>query len=86
MIKTYTHICHGTCSRQMTITYDDTNNIITDLEVIGGCNGNLKGISALVKGMDMKDVHDRLIDVTCGKNPTSCPNQLALAIEDILKL
>jgi uncharacterized protein TIGR03905 len=85
MIKTYTHICKGTCSKSITIEYDSDTNKIIDIEVVGGCNGNLKGIRELVKGMDLDEVHDKLIDVRCGPRPTSCPNQLALAIEEIEK-
>jgi len=83
MSETYTHICHGTCSSSITIEYDKLTNKIVDINVVGGCNGNLKGIKALVKDMDMDVVHDKLIDIRCGSNLTSCPNQLALAIEEI---
>ena len=57
MIKTYTHICKGTCSKSITIEYDSDTNKIIDIEVVGGCNGNLKGIRELVKGMDLDEVH-----------------------------
>jgi len=83
MSETYTHICRGTCSRSITIEYDKSTNKILGIDVVGGCDGNLKGINELIKGMDMDVVHDKLIGVRCGPRPTSCPNQLALAIEEI---
>lgn len=73
----------GVCSQEMRITYD--GDTLVDLQVYGGCNGNLKGISQLVKGMKMKEVIDRLKGVRCGFKQTSCPDQLATALEQILK-
>ena len=70
----------GTCSREMRITYED--GIITDLVVIGGCNGNLKGISALVKGRNIDEVITTLEGITCGFKKTSCPDQLAKALKE----
>ncbi len=58
-------------------------DIITGLKVDGGCNGNLQGIAALVKGMDIDSVIDKLKDIRCGVRPTSCPAQLAKALEKI---
>ncbi|MFA6667053.1 MAG: TIGR03905 family TSCPD domain-containing protein [Bacilli bacterium] len=86
MVKTYTHICHGTCSRSIDIEYDTETKKLINVSFVGGCNGNLKGINQLVKGMDMNDVHDKLIGVMCGSKNTSCPNQLAIAIEEIKAL
>ena len=71
----------GTCSREMRITYED--GIITDLVVIGGCNGNLKGISALVKGRNIDEVITTLEGITCCFKKTSCPDQLAQALKTI---
>ena len=71
----------GTCSREMRITYED--GIITDLVVIGGCNGNLKGISALVKGRNIDEVITTLEGITCGFKKTSCPDQIAQALKTI---
>ncbi len=85
MIKTYTHKCVGTCSSSITITYDDETKKIVNIEVVGGCPGNLKGIISLCKGQNMNEVHDRLKGITCRSKPTSCPDQLALAIEEALK-
>lgn len=84
MIKEHTYNCLGTCSSKVILSYDDNDDSIVDLKVIGGCNGNLKGISRLVKGMKLKDVYDRLIGTKCGFKNTSCPDQIALAIKEIL--
>lgn len=73
---------HGTCSRQINITVED--GIIMDVEFIGGCNGNLKGISKLVKGMKVEDVIERIEGTTCGFKNTSCPDQLAQALKQAL--
>ena len=71
----------GTCSREMHITHE--NGIVEDVVIIGGCNGNLKGISALVKGMKIEDVINRLSGIKCGFKQTSCPDQLAEALKQI---
>lgn len=71
----------GTCSREMKITYQD--GTILNLEVIGGCNGNLKGIAALVKGKKIEEVIEALNGITCGFKNTSCPDQLAQALKTI---
>jgi len=56
-------------------------DVIRSLEVIGGCNGNLKGISSLLKGQKIDDVIERLDGITCGMKPTSCPDQIAQALK-----
>ncbi len=66
---------HGTCCRAMQVKIND--NKIVDAEFFGGCNGNLKGIKSLIKGMDIDDVIEKLSGITCGPKPTSCPDQLA---------
>lgn len=78
---TYEYYPSGVCSRRMIIELD--GDIITGLKVDGGCNGNLQGIAALVKGMDIDNVIDKLKDIRCGVRPTSCPAQLAKALEKI---
>ena len=72
----------GTCSKQIIIDIDD-NEIIERVTFIGGCNGNTKGISALVKGMKVEDVIEKLKGIQCGFRPTSCPDQLAIALKQI---
>ena len=69
----------GVCSRK--IDFEIENGVITDIQYTGGCNGNLKGISALVKGMKVDDVISKLKGVDCGGRGTSCPDQLARALE-----
>ena len=65
----------GTCSRLINIEISEGE--IVNIEFIGGCNGNLKGISSLVRGMDIDDVISKLSGITCSDKPTSCPDQLA---------
>ena len=69
----------GVCSRKMIIEVED--GIVTDVKVVGGCNGNLQGISSLVKGMKVDDVIKRLDGIKCGMKGTSCPDQLARALK-----
>lgn len=69
----------GVCSRKMIIEVE--NGIVTSLAVIGGCNGNLQGISSLVQGMKVEDVIKRLEGIQCGMKGTSCPDQLAHALK-----
>ena len=71
----------GVCSRKMTIEVED--GVVKSLNVVGGCDGNLKGISQLVVGMKVEDVIQRLEGVRCGFKPTSCPDQLAQALKTI---
>lgn len=68
----------GVCSQLMRVSVED--GIVQDVQVIGGCNGNLKGIMSLVKGMRAEDVVEKLEGIRCGMKPTSCPDQLANAI------
>ena len=76
---TYTYRPKGVCSQQMNITVEDGK--IRDLEVIGGCNGNLKGIGRLITGMPVDEVISRLEGIRCGYKDTSCPDQLARALK-----
>ena len=82
-METYIYKPNGVCSREMQITYD--GDTLIDLQVTGGCNGNLKGIGKLVQGMKLEEVAKRLEGVTCGMKQTSCPDQLSKAIKEILK-
>lgn len=72
----------GVCSRQMLIEVED--GIVKSLQVIGGCQGNLQGISKLVEGMKVEDVIGRLEGIHCGPKSTSCPDQLAQALKQAL--
>ena len=69
----------GTCSSR--ILFDIEDGKVRNVQFIGGCNGNLKGIGALVEGMDVDEVISRTQGITCGMKPTSCPDQLARALE-----
>lgn len=80
---TYEFTPRGVCSQKMIINVED--GVVRDLQVFGGCNGNLKGISSLVKGMKIEDVIERLDGIRCGMKPTSCPDQLARALKEISK-
>lgn len=75
----YTYKTSGTCSRE--IYFDVVDGKVTHVEFLGGCNGNLKGISSLVEGMDIDEVIARLEGTTCGGKATSCPDQLATALK-----
>ena len=75
----YEYRTSGTCSRSIYIDVED--GIVKDVEFYGGCNGNLKGIAALVKGMKVEDVIEKVKGIKCGMKGTSCPDQLALALK-----
>ena len=66
---------HGTCCQMMQVAVQDGK--VLDAEFYGGCNGNLKGLKNLIKGMQIDEVIERLKGITCGAKPTSCPDQLA---------
>lgn len=79
----YTYTPDGVCSQQIMLDVED--GIVKDLQVIGGCNGNLKGISNLVKGMKVEEVIKRLKGIKCGYKETSCPDQISKALESLPK-
>lgn len=81
----YKYKTKGVCSTEIIFDIDEETKIINDLKVINGCNGNLKGISALVKGMKIEDVISKLEGITCGFRDTSCPDQIAMALKEYLK-
>ena len=74
----------GTCSYLMRVAVDDKT--VTKVEVEGGCNGNLQGISRLVVGMDVHDAISKLEGIKCGFRPTSCPDQLSKALKKCIKM
>lgn len=74
----FTYRPKGVCSQQMDI--DIENGKLVSLKVLGGCSGNLQGISKLVEGMDIDEVITRLDGIHCGFKKTSCPDQLAQAL------
>ena len=77
---TYSYKTHGTCSRRIDFDIDD-DNTVHNVHFTGGCNGNLQGISALVKGMKAEDAIARLKGIDCGGKGTSCPDQFARGLE-----
>lgn len=74
----------GTCSRLIDVTADE-NDVIQQVFFVGGCNGNLQGIGKLVCGQKIDDVIARLNGIRCGAKPTSCPDQLCRALEQLKK-
>ena len=82
LMKTINFTTKGTCCRQILIELDDANRVL-NVKFNGGCNGNLKGIAALITGMDADEVRKRLAGIKCGMKETSCPDQLAKALESL---
>ena len=80
---TYTFRPKGVCARSMQVEVDD-QGFIQDLQVEGGCSGNLQGISALVVGMPAQEAIHRLKGIRCGAKSTSCPDQFACGLESAL--
>ncbi len=78
----YEYLPKGVCSQKM--MFDIEDGVIKELKVIGGCNGNLKGISSLVKGMTVEEAIKRLDGIKCGFKNTSCPDQIAQALKAYL--
>ena len=72
----------GVCSQLLHVELDGTT--IKNVEFLGGCNGNTKGLSSLVRGMDANEAISRLEGITCGSKATSCPDQLAHALRQAL--
>ena len=77
----HTYQTKGTCSRS--IDFDIEDGIVKKVSFTGGCNGNLKGIARLVEGKSAKEVSALLKGVECGMKGTSCPDQLARALEEV---
>lgn len=71
----------GTCSQM--IYFDLEDNKLKNVQFVGGCSGNLKGIGSLVEGMDIDEVIARVEGITCGFKKTSCPDQLAQALKAV---
>lgn len=74
----YEYFTKGTCSSK--ITFDIDGDVITNVRFLGGCNGNLQGISRLVEGKTVDEIESVLKGVKCGFKSTSCPDQLACAV------
>lgn len=78
----YSYRTKGTCAR--TITFDLENGVVSNIQFEGGCNGNLKGISALAEGKNAEEIIETLAGIHCGFKSTSCPDQLATALKEAL--
>ena len=78
----YTYKTTGTCSQEIAFEIEDGK--LKNVRFLGGCNGNLKGIGALVEGMSVEDVIARIDGISCGSKSTSCPDQLAQALKETL--
>ncbi|MDO4497925.1 MAG: TIGR03905 family TSCPD domain-containing protein [Bacteroidales bacterium] len=83
-MKEFNYTTSGTCSKMIHIALND-DDTIRNIYFIGGCNGNLKGIAELAKGQKPEAIIARLKGISCGGRPTSCPDQLACALEGIIK-
>ena len=81
-MKHIQYLTEGTCSKLIDVTVDD-NDVIQQVFFVGGCNGNLQGISRLVTGQKVDDVINRLSGIRCGAKLTSCPDQLCRALEQL---
>jgi len=74
----YNYKTQDTCSQN--IKFDIEDNVITNIEFTGGCNGNLKAITALVDGWTVEQIEEKCKGIICGRRPTSCADQLACAV------
>ena len=79
----YQYTTHGTCSSEIHFDIDE-NHLIHNVSVVGGCNGNLKGIGKLVEGRKAEEIISLLEGNTCGMKSTSCPDQLARALKQAI--
>ena len=80
---TYTYTPRGVCSRKMKVDVED--GVIRSVEILGGCSGNLQGISRLIVGMRAEDAIAKMEGVKCGFKDTSCPDQLSIALREAMK-
>ncbi len=78
-METIQYTPRGVCSQKMEIDVED--GVIRAVRVLGGCSGNLQGLSALLKGMTVDEAVARMEGIRCGRKPTSCPDQLAQALK-----
>ena len=81
MAKHIEYTTKGVCSRKILV--DTENGVITDCKFVGGCAGNTQGVAALVIGMKVEDAIKKIKGIKCGFKGTSCPDQLAVALEEM---
>jgi len=74
----YNYVTEYTCSQLISLDLD--GDVVRNIRFMGGCNGNLQGISKLVEGMTVDKIEEKLQGIKCGRKPTSCPDQLAKAV------
>lgn len=79
----YSYNTTGTCSKRIDLEIEE--GVVKDIRFEGGCHGNLQGLTALAKGMKATELAARLKGIRCGMKGTSCPDQLAQAIEEFNK-
>ena len=82
MEKTIVYKTRGVCAREVEVVLED--DIVKSVRFVGGCNGNTQGVAALAQGMKVQDYINRCKGIKCGFKGTSCPDQLALALEQAL--
>ncbi|MBO5355806.1 MAG: TIGR03905 family TSCPD domain-containing protein [Clostridia bacterium] len=82
-MKNFRYVPRGVCSRMIDIELE--GDVIQSVRFQGGCSGNTQGIAALVRGMRVADAIGRLSGIRCGFKPTSCPDQLAMALKEALE-
>ncbi|MBQ8056915.1 MAG: TIGR03905 family TSCPD domain-containing protein [Ruminococcus sp.] len=80
----HTYIPRGVCSRMIEVEIED--DVIVSCKFLGGCSGNTQGVAKLVVGMDANDAIEKLKGINCGGRGTSCPDQLANALEEALEM
>ena len=81
---TYTYTPRGVCSKKITVELSD-NGVVENVSFQGGCNGNTQGVAALVKGMKAEEAISRMKGIDCNGRGTSCPDQLAKALEQAIQ-
>mgnify|MGYP000846013549 FL=1 len=80
--KMYSYVTNGVCSSQ--INFDVVGNKLRNVNFVGGCDGNLQGISRLVEGMDVAEAVEKLEGISCSGKGTSCPDQFATALKKLV--
>lgn len=80
MTRNYRHICNGVCPSYIDIVYDDDTSIVNSITFSGGCDGNHKGLNAMISGLTFDEIINRLTGIKCGFKNSSCPDQIAKAL------
>lgn len=80
----YTYKNEGVCSRETIIDIDENTHIIKDVRIVGGCSGNSQGVSVLLRGMRAEEAIPKIAGIKCGVKKSSCPDQVAKALEAAL--